>query len=473
MTKATQLDAYKLFHDSSIVFSRMEQQGIRIDVEYCKKMIVHLSRQTTRLQNKAKESELYSYGKDAYGSKWNVNSDEQLAKILYHSDYYGLEPYKYTAGVCPLCKAKKNSCDLCKGEGRNISVDEEALTKGVNLPIIKDLLQIRKYEKVSNTYFSNWIREAIDGVIHPNFNLNLVISFRSSCSDPNFQNIPKRNPEIKRMCRKAIIPSPGNKLISIDVSGVEVRYGACYHKDSNMIKYIEDPTTDMHRDAAMDIYLLSQQSITDPIRHSGKNEWVFPQFYGDWYGSCAGNLWESSKSPTHILENGIPLVEHLKLKKIKNLNQFTKHLKKVERVFWEERFQGYTAWKNRYWKDYQAKGYFDFLTGFRSSGIFDKKQVYNHPIQGTAFHGTCYSMIEIDKYIIKNNLKSRLIFQIHDDIDIDTYPPEEEKLLKECVRIMTKQIREDWKWICVPIEVDISVGGIDESWYDVKKITLH
>lgn len=470
--KANTIDAYRLFHNTSLVLADMEHQGICLDVAYCEKMVKHLERQNERLMDGIKKSKLWEYGKDRFGSKFNINSDEQLSQILYLPEYFGLEPYKYTSGKCCLCKGKGDSCPLCKGKGKYISVDEQSLTKGTNIPAIQDFLKIKKYNKTKDTYLLNWLREAVDGVIHPDFNLHLVITYRSSCSNPNFQNVPIRNPEIQKICRRAIIPRKGNKLLAIDFSGAEIRFGISYHQDPQMITYVKDTTTDMHRDQAMEIYMLSLDQITNPIRHSGKNEFVFPEFYGDWFGSCAPNLWESAHNETHRLADGTLLVDHLKSKGIKTLKRFTDHLEDVENKFWGERFKVYDTWKDKWWEKYQRLGYFDMLTGFRCAGVFSKKQVCNHPIQGTTFHGTCFSLVKINKPIIKHPLKSQLIAQIHDEVLIDLYPPEQDEIIQICTDVMTKKLVKEWDWIQVPIEVDMSITEVDGSWYDTKKLKI-
>ena len=66
--------------------------------------------------------------------------------------------------------------------------------------------------------------------------------------------------------------------------------------------------------------------------------------------------------------------------------------------------------------------------------------------------------------------KSKLILQIHDDVLIDLYPPEQDELLQICSNIMTKKLRKEWPWICVPIEVDISITEINGSWFSAKKL---
>lgn len=453
-------EAYQLLHDSSLVLARAERNGIHVDVDYCKRATKHLERRLKRMREELNDSEIAEIGRRTYGFKFNIGSDEQLAHILF--DVMELESSIKTAS------------------GKN-SVNAESL-QSLHLPALDTHIRIKKLKKAKDTYLANFLKEAVDGYMHPFFNLNSVVSFRSSSSDPNFQNIPNRDPEIRAICRKAIIPRPGRKLGCMDFSSVEVRKGTAYHKDPTMIKYNSDPTTDMHRDMAKEIYMIDDAmwdwivketpKNAKMIRHSGKNEFVFPEFYGDWYKSCGPNLYRSAGNDTHILPDGMLLTEWLAKNGMPDYAAFEKHMKEVERAFWYDRFPVYTEWKEKWWNQYLKKGYFDTLTGFRCQGIMDRKQAINYPIQGSAFHATLFSLIEIDKVIEDNQLDSMIIGQIHDECVLDLVVEEEEFLLKECKHIMTKKIREHWKWINVPIDVEIEVTPVDGSWLEKKEIEI-
>jgi len=88
-------------------------------------------------------------------------------------------------------------------------------------------------------------------------------------------------------------PSPGNMLYEFDFSGVEVCTSAIYHQDPVFINYLQDPHADMHRDFTRDIFMLEEDEVSKMLRFFIKNGWTFPQFYGDYYGSCAPNLIEN------------------------------------------------------------------------------------------------------------------------------------------------------------------------------------
>src|SRR3970282_2259800 len=134
----------------------------------------------------------------------------------------------------------------------------------------KDIITRRKLLKILG-YVANIKKESPTGKMHPFTDLHNVLSFRSSSHSPNSQNWPRRDEDAKSAIRKGIVPSLGNKLACIDFGSQEVRVAACYTKDPTLIKYINDPTTDMHRDVGMGLFGLTQQEITKDIRLYSKN----------------------------------------------------------------------------------------------------------------------------------------------------------------------------------------------------------
>lgn len=118
-------------------------------------------------------------------------------------------------------------------------------------------------------------------MIRGTFNLAAARTYRAGHSDPNLANIPKRDALLKKAIRVIYKPSPGNVLKEYDYGQIEVRIGACYHMDPNMLKYINDPTTNMHTDAAIDLFFRgSPAEVRKPERQAAKNGFVFPSFYG-------------------------------------------------------------------------------------------------------------------------------------------------------------------------------------------------
>ena len=330
------------------------------------------------------------------------------------------------------------------------------------------------------TYLQSFAREETNGFIHPNFLLNLVRTFRGSSAAPNFQNVPKREKEAMLITRKCILPRKGHQLMEIDFSSLEVRIAAAYHKDPTMLKYLRDGH-DMHGDIAQQIFFLDNFDKSRPVhntlRKAAKNGFVFAEFYGDWYKTCAHNLactW--GKLPTGRwqkgqgipVENGLFLSDHLKANGIHSLSAFEDHLEKIETHFWNKRFPVYRDWKESHWKSYQKNGYVDLYTGFRCSGLMSKNDVINYPVQGAAFHCLLWSLTRLQFYLNYNKMDSRSVIQIHDAIVIDVHPDEVKQVFAIAKDIMTVGLPKHWTWINTPLEVEADLGQVDGSWASLK-----
>lgn len=448
MKKLTQRDAYKLMHQGALALADVEANGIRIDIDYCQKQNVLLEREIKNEQDKLEETKEAKKWRGIYGNKTNYASPLQNTTVFFK--HMGYKPHMYTA----------------KGRA---SVNEESL-KTYNTTFTKGMLKIRKLQKTKDTFLAGIIRETTDNYLHPFFNLHTVRTFRSSSDSPNFQNIPIRDKLITKIIRRAFIPRSGQQLIEIDYSSIEVRIASCYHKDPNMLQYIKDPTKDLHRDMAMECYCLSKSELTKEIRFWGKSGFVFPQFYGDYYVNCAKSMWEES----NVLQTKqrIPLKRHLKDKGFNTYSKFENHIKQVEKHFWNKRFKVYTQWKEDWYNQYLKKGYIDMLTGFRCSGLLSRNDAINYPIQGSAFHCLLWSLIQLNKWMKKEQMKSTLIGQIHDSIVIDVVPEELDEILQVARRIMCVDIRKCWSWIIVPLDIDIEVSPINASWYKKEKYAI-
>jgi DNA polymerase-1 len=439
-------EAYQLLHEGTLALMEIEQNGIRINVDYCKNQTKLLERKILRAENKLSDYREIKLWKKLYKEKFNTNSPTQLRDILFKQ--LKIKPTKTTA--------KDNN-----------SVDEEVLEQ-LDLDFTNNILQIRKMKKMKDTYLGNILRETVGEYLHPFFHLHIVPTYRSSCSNINFQNQPRRQKDMMKIIRQAFIPREGHMLGGVDYSGIEVRISACYHKDPNMIKYIEDDSTDMHRDMSMDCYRLKEKQVTKAIRDTTKNDFVFPEFYGDYYVHCASNLWNDIDKLGLELDDGTPLKEHLRDQGIKTYTQFEKHIQNVEDDFWNNRFKVYQQWKNEWIAKYEKNGYLDMLTGFRCSGVLERNKIINYPIQGTAFHCLLWAMPRIQQWYKQEKLASKLVGQIHDELTMDNHEQEQDDILTASYEIMCNKIRDYWDWIIVPLEIEAEFTPVNESW-DKKK----
>lgn len=445
----TSYDGYKLLHDGCLALSDVEHNGMMVDEEYCRQQQKHLTRRIEHTEKRIERHEEVKRWKKKYKSQFNIDSDQQLADILFNE--MGYESIHITK----------------KG---NPSVSQNSLEQ-LDIPMVKDLISLRRLKKSKNTYIANYIHETIRGFLHPFFHLHTVVTFRSSSSKINFQNQPVRIPEIAKIVRRAVIPRPGRMICEIDFSGAEVRVATCYHKDPNMIDEITNPDRDMHRDMAMECFILSIDEWTKETRYCGKNMFVFPQFYGDYFVRCAMSMWQAISNLKLKTKQGVPMFQHLKQKGISNYKKFEKHIQKIEENFWDKRFPVYAKWKEDHWEKYCETGYVDIITGFRCIGLMDKNDAINYPVQGASFHCLLWSLIRLNRWLKETGKKTCIIGQIHDSIVLDADPSEVNEVLAKANQIIMQTIRAIWPWIIVPLEVEVELTPVDGSWYMKSEVT--
>jgi len=448
---------YKLLHEGCIALSQVEANGMKIDTKYINRAIIYTSNRIDKMLYQIGHDKIFKVWKKEFGIRTNIGSREQLGKILFSVMDY--------------------PCSVRTKTGRPKM--DEAVLNTIDLPFVRYFLKLEKLKKVRSTYLEGILRETTDGYLHPFFNLNTTQTFRSSSDHPNFQNIPIRDIKIAKLVRRAFIARKNHQVVEVDYSGAEICNAACYHKDPRMISYIKNPKKDLHRDMAGQCFILPRKEITKEIRYCGKNIFVFPQFYGDYYLHCAENLWNAISQMKLKKGDGQSLYKHLKSEGIYKLGAcnpeespmegtFEKHLQEVEYDFWNRRFKVYGQWKKDWYYNYLKKGYFDTLTGFRIEGIYKRNEVINYPIQGSAFHWLLWSLIRIQKLLKKYKMRSLIVGQIHDSIVSDVYKKELKNYLEIVKQVMTVDICKHWKWIIVPLKVDIEVAPVGGSWYDKK-----
>ena len=463
-----QLNGYFLLHKGMLALNRAERQGIRIDVDLCKLHIQEMEYKIKKLIEKFGSTKFANDWNKHFGRKTNYESNDQLGVMLY--DVYKLNPAKVTAS------------------GKRGSTDEKSLRE-LSMPELEDLLTIKEYRKIISTYLSAYVREQVDGFIHPFFHLHTVRTYRSSAEAPNLQNIPVRDEKAMQICRSVMFARKGHLLVEVDFSGAEVSAAAAYHRDPTMLKYLRDPKSDMHGDLAYQLFILDS---FDPIikkngikgvpelyrlRQAAKNSFVFPQFYGDYYKNCAkglactwGNLpsigkWKAGDGVP--LPGGISLADHFRQHKIKSLDDFTEHVKEVEDDFWNHRFKVYNQWRKDWYANYQQNGYIDMLTGFRCKGEMRRNEAINYPVQGVAFHWLLWTLIRMDELIQKEKLDSKVIGEVHDSMLLDVHPDELGYIITNIRRLACEELPKNFTWINVPINVEIKITDVDKPWSEM------
>ena len=420
---------YQLQHHGAIALAQVENNGVRVDVAYMKEAIERVSARIEHNQKALREFDLYHDWRYMFGQKTSMGSRTQMAKVL---DKRGLLPKGAT------------------------NLDADVLAQ-IDHPFIEKYLEVEKLKKLNSTYLQSTLDETSpDGFCRAFYNLHLATTFRSSGSNPNIQNQPIRDKLQGKMIRRGFLPTSDDyRIVEIDYSSIEVRVAAAYHQDPKMMTYLSDPSSDMHRDAACKMFICEPDQVHKTSRFVGKNGFVFPAFYGDYYASMAGGIWKQLVADKPVLSCGKLVIDHLAEKGITELGAcdpekepvrgtYEHHLKEVEDWFWLDNFTQYDTWKKHWYKQYQNRGWFQGFSGFTFSGVMRRNIVINSPVQSAAFHCLLWSLIKVQKIMNKRKWKSKIIGQIHDSLIADVHKDEYEDYLALAKEVMTTRMKQHW-----------------------------
>ena len=306
-------------------------------------------------------------------------------------------------------------------------------------PICARILEYRKYQKLESTYIHSLLelRDG-EGRIHTRFDQVATATGRISSAEPNLQNIPVRT-ELGREIRRAFIASPGCKLVDADYSQIELRVLAHMSGDETMISAFREGQ-DIHARTAAEVYGVPLDQVTHEMRSRSKAV-NFGIVYGISDFTLAKNISVSRKEAREF----------------------------IDRYF--ERYPGVKKYMDEAVKTGKEKGYVETLMGRRrylpelSSANFNvrafgERCAMNSPIQGTAADIIKLAMIAVARRIQAENLRARLILQVHDELIVEA--PEDEV---DRVKALLKDCMEGVVALKVPLRADISTGG---DWRECK-----
>ena len=356
---------------------------------------------------------------DLAGEEFNVNSHQQLGRILFEKLQL------------PFYKKTKN--------GYTTDVEVLEKLKGQH-PIIEKILEYRTLAKLNSTYVEGLIPYINPKTkrIHSSFHQIITATGRISSTEPNLQNIPTRA-ELGKQIRKAFKPAEGNIYIDADYSQVELRVLAHISQDENMI-HAFNHGEDIHKQAASKVLGIPIEEVTKEQRSSAKAV-NFGIVYGISDFGLANQLGVSNKQAKEYI------------------NQYL------------EKYQGIKHFMDDIVESAKAKGYVETLFGRRryipeikSSNYmvrqFGSRVAMNTPIQGTAADIMKIAMINVNKALKEKHINGKIVLQIHDELLLEV-SKEDKQQAKEIL----KQCMENAMKLSVPLEVEISEG---EDWYEVK-----
>ena len=392
------------------VLADMEMSGVRIDEAALKAYSVSL---TERLDNIEREC-LELAGKD-----FNVTSPAKVGEVLF-------EHLKIDA------KAKKTA----RGQ---YSTTEEILEKLRDRhPVVGKILEYRKIKKLLSTYV-NALPDLINpktGRIHTTYNQTVTATGRLSSTNPNLQNIPIRNEE-GREIRKAFIPADGNVFFSADYSQIELRLVANMSEDESMVEAFL-AGNDIHRATAAKIFHEKLEDVTEDQRRKAKTA-NFGMIYGISAFGLSERLKISRAEAKSIIEGYFAMFPGVR-KYMDECVEKTKSTGYVTTLFGRRRLLPDINSRNAV-----VRGYAE-------------RNAINAPIQGTAADVIKIAMINIYKKFKEEGIRSKMILQVHDELNFDVLPEELEK-----VETIVKSEMESAAKFRVPLVADCGKG---DNWLE-------
>ena len=404
----------KLFREMEMplipVLATMEMNGATIDCESLKETSRLFTEKMTRIEEQIRE---------IAGQEINILSPKQVGELLF--DKLKLSD-----------KAKKTKT------GQYVTSEEVLVGLKGKHPIIELILDYRGYKKLLGTYIDA-LPELINpktGRIHTSYNQAVTTTGRLSSSNPNLQNIPIRDENGKEV-RKAFIPEEGCLFFSCDYSQIELRIMAHLSQDKNMLEDFNSGH-DIHRATAAKIYKKSIDEVTADMRRNAKTA-----NFGIIYGISAFGLAE----------------------RIGISRQEAKDL--IDGYF--EVYEGVKEYMDKSIQMAREKGYTETLFGrrcqlpdinSRNSIVrgYAERNAINSPIQGTAADIIKIAMIHIHRRMKELNLRSKMILQVHDELNFSVYPDE-----KDTLERVVKEEMENAVHLSVPL---LAEGGWGKNWLE-------
>lgn len=368
------------------VLSDMEHTGVKIDSEKLKAF------ENDLIENlKISEEKIYKYS----GEEFNISSPKQLGVILF--------------------ERLKIINNPKKTKTQQYSTEESELQKLQKThPIVEEILNYRSMAKLLSTY-ANALPKLVNsstGRIHTSYNQAVTTTGRLSSTNPNLQNIPIRTEEGRKI-RAAFIPSEDeNILVSADYSQIELRIMAHLSNDQNMLHAFAN-SEDIHTATAAKIFATSEDLVTREMRNKAKSA-NFGIIYGISSFGLSQNLSISSSEAKEIIDSYFNSYPDVKKYMTKSVNEAR------EKGFVETLFGRKRNLENINSQNNLVKGN-------------DERNAINAPIQGTSADIIKLAMINCKQKFEENNLKSKMIMQVHDELVFDVKKSELEKV-KEIVK---------------------------------------
>ena len=392
------------------VLAKMELAGISLDEAWLKQESLDLESDLKKL-----ESTIFELS----GEEFNMNSPRQLGEVLFEK--LQLDP-----------KAKKTKTG-------QYSTSEDVLQKLVSRhEIIPHILEYRTYQKLKSTYVDALPSQidAVDGRVHTNFSQTTAATGRLASVNPNLQNIPIRTLRGQQI-RGAFVSGEGKKIISADYSQIELRLIAEISHEENMITAFQNGE-DIHASTASKLFKIPLSEVTKTQRGQAKTV-NFGIIYGQGAFALAEQTGLSRSEAKQMIDEYYRTYPKLK-------EYMAEQVQKARQLGYVETILG----RKRHLKDINSNN-------FVVRGHAERNAV-NAPIQGSAADVIKMAMIRIDEELEKQNLETRMLLQVHDELVFESPLAETETAIKLIKTEMESAIKTR-----VPLLVEVGVG---DNWLE-------
>lgn len=405
----------KLLHEVeeplSFVLADMEYEGVKVDTGSLEKMSKELDEESRKAQD-----EIFGIA----GVEFNIGSPKQLGEILFDKLKLVENPKKTKTG--------------------QYATGEDILSKLANEhPIAAKILEFREYQKLKSTYVDALPKliSPADDRIHTDYRQTVAATGRLSSNNPNLQNIPIRTPK-GREIRKAFVPKDDHHLImAADYSQIELRIMASFSSDESMVQAFKDGR-DIHANTAAKVFGVDLDKVEPNMRRKAKEV-----NFGIIYGISAFGLSQNLNIPRGEAQEIIDSY-------FKEFPNVKKYMDDTITAAKKDEFVETILGRRRFLRNINSRN-------FTMRG-FDERNAINAPIQGSAADIIKIAMINIHKWMRQEQLKSRMIMQVHDELVFDMHKDEQELLMGKVEEFMKTAYELE-----VPMEVGMGVG---ENWLE-------
>ena len=423
-------EAYTCIAAKNQLLEQLEEHGMKKLYEEIEMPLVYVLADMEKEGVRAEKAELEAYGAqltgriseletsiyEKAGETFNINSPKQLGVILFEKLQM------------PNGKKTKTGYSTAADVLERLAPD---------YPIVSEILEYRQLTKLKSTYADGLaLCIASDGRIHSTFNQTITATGRISSTEPNLQNIPIRM-ELGRLIRKVFVPKDGYVFIDADYSQIELRVLAHMSGDQNLIAAYQH-AEDIHRITASQVFHTPLEEVTDLQRRNAK-----AVNFGIVYGISSFGLSQDLSITRKEAEGYI--------------------------ASYFETYPGIKTFLDRLVSDAKEKGYAETMFGRRrpvpelaSSNFmqrsFGERIAMNSPIQGTAADIIKIAMIRVKQRLDREQLKSKLILQVHDELLIEAAADEE-----EYVKTLLAEEMRHAADLAVTLEVDVKSG---RNWFE-------